>query len=143
MLRRSILLALACALTLAAAGCGSSHPRPIGAVLPPPVGQDACLAARSSALEILAKALHGGVPASAQLSAAERRAAATLRVAARRISELQSAAGTQAGARSLVPALVGSARRLGDLARRTRGPLPADALAQYSTVGEMVYDACA
>jgi hypothetical protein len=131
-------------MALLATGCGGSSGVRAVSAPPPAVGRGPCLAARSAALEILAKALNGGGPMGARLRRAERRAAVTLRVAAAQISSLEAAAGVQGRAQNLSPALTGSARRLSYLAGRVPpGRVPADALAQYSAAGQMVYDACA
>jgi len=136
--------ALISCLAALAAGCGGSGAKPAAGVPPAPVGRGPCLTARSAALEILAKALNGPGPMGARLRSAERRAAVTLRAAARQVSSLEVAAGLKGRAQDLSPALTGSARRLSYLAGRLpRGHVPADALAQYSAAGQMVYDACA
>jgi hypothetical protein len=133
-----------CALPLAllAAGCGGSGGARVASAPPSPVGKGTCLLVRSAVLEILAGALHGGGPTSIRLSSAERRAAVVLRAGALEISKLERFSGSSARGIRLSPALAGSARRLSDLARRLHGPVRADALAQYSAAGQMVYNAC-
>jgi len=132
----------ALALALLVVGCGGSGARRVASAPPAPVGKGACLMARSAALEILAGALQGAGSRSARLRSAERRAARTLSVAAHQISELERVSGGSGRQPRLAPALSGSARRLSYLAGRLRSPVPADALAQYSAAGQMVYDAC-
>jgi hypothetical protein len=131
------------AMVLLVAGCGGSGAPHVASAPPAPVGKGACLLARSTALDILARALHGSGPIGARLRSAERRAAVTLRRAARQISALETAAGSAAKPPLLAPALAGSARQLSYLAGRVHSAVPADALAQYSAAGQMVYDACA
>ena len=140
-MRHRSITVLVTALVLSASGCGSGQ-RPVANLPPPPVGKGTCLAARSTALAILSHALQGAGPMSTRLRIAERRAAGTLRSAAHQISALEAATGTQARGSSLAPSLAGSARRLNYLAGRLRRRLPADALAAYGAVGQMIYDAC-